>query len=63
MATVIHIRVISVQVNEDASNVMIMSSYAAPEFGPFTIMMLITGLTAIIVTVRMKNLSNRGSIF
>jgi hypothetical protein len=42
---------------------MIMGSYAAPEFGPFTIMMLIIGLAAIIVTLRMKNLSNRGSVF
>jgi hypothetical protein len=42
---------------------MIMDSYAAPEFGPFTITMLIIGLAAIIVTLRMKNLSNRGSIF
>lgn len=56
-------RVTSVQVNEDASDVMIMGSYAAPEFGPFAIMMLIIGLAAIIVTLRMKNLSNRGSIF
>lgn len=56
-------RVTSVQVNEDSSNVMIMGSYAAPEFGPFIIMMSIIRLAAIIVTLRMKNLSNKGSIF
>ena len=42
---------------------MIMGSYASPEFGPFIIMMSIIGLAAIIVTLRMKNLSNKGSIF